>query len=140
MTESPQGYSLNQLKVGQSSELIRTVTDADIARFAELSGDYNPVHLDNEFAKTTMFKGRIAHGMLSVSFISTVLGTQLPGAGSIYLGQTLQFKAPVRPGDQVITTVTVKEIISDKKRVILTTECRVSEVVVITGEATIMIP
>ena len=92
------------------------------------------------FAETTQFKGRIAHGMLSVSFISAVLGNQLPGAGSIYLGQSLRFKAPVRPNDSVLTVVTVKEIIADKKRVLLTTQCFVGDQMVIDGEATILVP
>lgn len=134
------GYKIEELKIGQTAKMVKAVSDADITKFAEVSGDHNPVHLDESYAATTQFKGRIAHGMLSVSFISAVLGNDLPGAGSIYLGQSLKFKAPVRPNDTVTTVVTVKEIIADKKRVILTTQCFVSETMVIDGEATIMVP
>ncbi|MDI9409208.1 MAG: MaoC family dehydratase [Candidatus Pacebacteria bacterium] len=135
-----QGYSIESLKIGQTARMVKTVSDADITHFAEVSGDHNPVHLDESYAATTAFKGRIAHGMLSVSFISAVLGNELPGPGSIYLGQTLKFKAPVRPNDTVTTVVTVKEIIADKRRVILTTQSFVGETLVIDGEATIMVP
>ena len=133
-------YSINDLKPGMSHTMGKTVTDADIVMFAGVSTDTNAVHLDEEFAKTLPFGGRIAHGMLSASFISAVLGAHLPGPGTIYLGQTLKFKAPVRIGDTVKTTVTVKEIALEKKRVILETICRVGETVVIEGEATVMKP
>jgi 3-hydroxybutyryl-CoA dehydratase len=108
--------------------------------FAGLSGDTNPVHLNEEFAKTTLFEGRIAHGMLSAGFISTVLGTRLPGPGTIYLSQNLQFKAPVRIGDTVTARVVVREIIPAKKRAILETNCYVGDRCVIAGEATVMVP
>jgi 3-hydroxybutyryl-CoA dehydratase len=133
-------HFIEDLKIGQSASYERTVGDADIRAFAGLSGDNNPVHLDEEFAKKTMFKGRIAHGMLSATFISTVLGTKLPGMGCIYMGQSLKFKAPVKINDVVVTTVTVKEIIAEKKRAILDTVCRVGDTVVIEGEATVMVP
>ena len=118
----------------------RTITETDVVMFAATSGDSNPVHLNQEYAQTTFFKGRIAHGMLSAGFISTVLGTRLPGPGTIYLGQNLQFRAPVRIGDTVSAKVDVKEIIPEKRRVILTTNCFVKDTLVIEGEATVMVP
>ena len=132
------GYDIEDLQPGMSASMAKTVTEADIVLFAGISTDTNAVHLNEEFAKTTMFGGRIAHGMLSVGFISAVLGTRLPGPGSIYMGQTLKFKAPVRPGDTVTATVTVKEVVVEKKRVILDTVCTVNGKPVIEGEATIM--
>jgi 3-hydroxybutyryl-CoA dehydratase len=130
---------IDELQPGMSATIGKTVTDADIVLFAGVSTDINAVHLDEEFGKSTPFGGRIAHGMLSASFISAALGAHLPGPGTIYLGQTLKFKAPVRPGDTVKTTVTVKEVIVEKKRAIMETICRVGDVVVIEGEATVMI-
>lgn len=131
---------IEELSLGQSAESTKTVTQADIVKFADVSGDHNPVHLDEAFAAGTAFKGVIAHGMLSASFISATLGTQLPGEGTIYLGQNLKFLAPVRPGDQVRTVVTVKEIVAEKRRVICQTACYVGETLVIDGEATLMAP
>jgi 3-hydroxybutyryl-CoA dehydratase len=133
-------YSIEELKPGMSSSTSKTITEADIILFAGVSTDCNPAHLDEEYAKTTMFGGRIAHGMLSAGLISAVLGNQLPGPGTIYLGQTLKFKAPVRIGDTVTATVTVKETIAEKNRVILDTVCTVKGQVVIEGEATMMPP
>lgn len=132
------GYDIEDLQPGMNASMAKTVTEADIVLFAGISTDTNAVHLNEEFAKTTMFGGRIAHGMLSVGFISAVLGTRLPGPGSIYLGQTLKFKAPVRPGDTVTATVTVKEVNLAKKRVTLDTICCVEGKTVIEGEASIM--
>ena len=132
-------YYIDQLQPGMTASIAKTVTETDIILFAGISTDINPAHLDEEYAKNTMFGGRIAHGMLSASFISAVLGAHLPGPGTIYLAQTLKFKAPVRPGDTVKTTVTVKEVIAAKKRVILDTISKVGETVVIEGEATVMI-
>ena len=131
---------IEQLAVGQSAESLKTVSREDIHAFADISGDHNPVHLDADFAATTAFKGVIAHGMLSASFISAILGTELPGEGTIYLGQNLKFLAPVRPGDLVKTVVTVKEIVSEKRRVICQTACFVADTQVIDGEATLMVP
>lgn len=128
------------LAVGQSAETVKTVTQKDIELFAEVSGDHNPVHLDADFAAATAFKGIIAHGMLSASFISAILGTTLPGEGTIYMGQNLKFLAPVRPGDAVRTVVTVKEIHAEKRRVICQTACYVGDTQVIDGEATLMVP
>lgn len=137
--EATSAYYLEDLKIGDTASFAKTVTDADIVLFAGVSGDTNPVHLDQEFAETTLFKGRIAHGMLSAGFISTVLGTKLPGPGAIYLSQSLKFKAPVRPGDTVRATVTVTDIAVERKRVTLSTVCTVGEVVVIEGEAVVMV-
>jgi len=133
------GYDVEDLSVGMSASYGKTVTDADIVLFAGVSGDNNAVHTNQEFAATTAFGGRIAHGMLSASFISAALGTRLPGPGSIYLGQTLRFRAPVRPGDTVTATVTVKSVDVQKSRAVLDTVCRVGTTVVIEGEATLLV-
>jgi 3-hydroxybutyryl-CoA dehydratase len=123
-----------------SASFGKTVTDADIVMFAGISGDTNPVHLDQTFAEQTPFKARIAHGMLSAGFISAVLGTKLPGPGAIYMSQNLRFKAPVKIGDTVTATCTVTEVIPEKRRAVLSTICKVGETVVIEGEAMIMVP
>ena len=135
-----QGYFLEDLKVGMSASYAKTVTEADVVLFAGISGDTNPVHLNEEFAKETMFQGRIAHGMLSASFISTVLGTKLPGPGAIYLSQNLKFKAPVRAGDTVSATATITDIVAEKKRVVMQTTCSVRNQIVLEGEAIVMVP
>lgn len=134
------GHYVEELSVGQSASFAKTVSEADIVLFAGISGDTNPVHINDEFARGTMFKSRIAHGMLSAAFISAVLGTKLPGQGAIYMSQSLKFKAPVRIGDTVKATATVTEIIPEKKRVVLKTVCTVGETVVLEGEATLMVP
>ena len=134
------GKYADELDTGMSAVFSKTVTETDIVLFAGLSGDTNPVHLDEDFAKPSMFKGRIAHGMLSAGLISAVLANRLPGPGTIYLGQTLKFKAPVRPGDTVTATVTVKEVNVEKRRVVLDTVCSVAGKPVIEGEATVMPP
>ena len=103
------------IKVGDTASFTKTVTEADIMNFAEVSGDFNPVHVDAEFASQSMFKERIAHGMLSASYISALLGNQLPGPNTLYLGQTLNFKNPVKIGDTVTATVTVTEKRDDKR-------------------------
>lgn len=133
-------YHIDQLQPGMSASMAKTVTEADIILFAGVSTDVNPAHIDEEYAKTTMFGGRIAHGMLSASFISAVLGNQMPGNGCIYLSQTLKFKAPVRPGDTVRATVTVKEVNVAKNRVTLDTVCTVAGKTVIEGECVMMPP
>ena len=135
-----QGYFIEDLKVGQSESYVREVTAADIQKFGEVSGDVNPLHFDDEYAKTTLFKGRIAHGMLSASYISAVLGTKLPGPGSIFMTATIRFRAPVRIGDVVEATVSVREIIPEKKRVIFDCRCNVKDTVVVEAEALIMVP
>ncbi len=138
--EELHGLYLEDLKVGMTALYAKTVTEADIVMFAGISGDINPVHLNHEFASETMFEGRIAHGMLSASFISTVIGTKLPGPGAIYLSQNLKFKAPVRAGDTVQARTTITEIMPDKRRVAMRTVCTVADKVVIEGDALIMVP
>jgi len=133
------GYDIEDLSVGMTACYGKTVTDADIVLFAGVSGDNNAVHTNQEFAAATVFGSRIAHGMLSASFISAALGTRLPGPGSIYLGQTLRFKAPVRPGDTVNVTVTVTSVDLKRARVVLETVCRVGTKVVVVGEAELMV-
>lgn len=134
------GYYLEDLEIGMSAIYTKTVTDADLVLFAGVSGDINPVHVDQEYAETTMFEGRIAHGMLTASFISAVLGTRLPGPGCIYISQTLKFKAPVRPGDTVKAKVTVKAVELERGRVTLDTVCTVAGKPVLEGEAVLMVP
>ena len=133
------GYYLEDLSVGMSEVFEKTVTDGDIESFAAMSGDTNPIHLDDAFAAASIFKGRIAHGMLSASFLSTIFGTKLPGPGCIYLSQSLRFKAPVRPGDSVAAKVTVKSINEAKRRVEFECSCSVDGNEVLDGEATIMV-
>ncbi len=134
------GYDIDQLRPGMAVEMGRTVSEADILAFAGVSGDTNPVHLDAEFAAQTQFKERIAHGMLSAGFISAVLGTRLPGPGAIYLSQTLRFRAPVHIGDTVVVRVCVKEVLAEKRRVVLETLCLVGETTVVEGEAVVYLP
>lgn len=126
-------------KVGDSAEITKTIEQSDIDAFANVTGDHNPVHVDEEFAKTTRFGKRIAHGMLTASLISAVLANKLPGEGSVYLGQTLQFVAPVFPGDEITARVTVKAIREDKPIVKLETICvNQRGEIVIRGEATVL--
>ena len=132
------GLKLEDLSIGQTAERAHSVTEATIAAFAEVSGDHNPVHLDADFAATTSFKERIAHGMLSAAYISAVLGNDLPGPGAIYLSQTLNFRRPVKIGDVVTARVTVAAIDEEKARVTFTTVCEVAGKAVVTGEAVIM--
>lgn len=139
-SEKPMTYYIDQLKPGMSASTAKTITDADLVLFAAVSTDVNPAHMDEEYGKSTPFGGRIAHGMLSAGFISAVLANQLPGPGTIYLSQTLKFKAPVRPGDTVRATVTVKEVFAEKNRVTLDTVCTVGSTVVIEGECLMMPP
>ena len=129
-----------KFKLGDTASLSRTISDADIRAFADATGDRNPLHLDEEFAKQTRFGRRIAHGMLSASLISAVLANELPGQGSIYVGQTLKFVAPVFPGDTVTARVTVSEIREDKPILKLETVCtNQRDEVVIKGEATVRV-
>jgi 3-hydroxybutyryl-CoA dehydratase len=139
MAGAQHGYYLEDLAVGQTASFSKTVTEADIVLFAGVTGDTNPVHLDQEFAAGTMFKGRIAHGMLSAGFISTVFGTKLPGPGAIYLAQSLRFKAPVLINDTVVATVTLTDLDLAKKRATFATVCTVKEKIVLEGEATMMV-
>lgn len=131
--------SYADIHVGDKAELVRTIEDKDIVIFAELTGDVNPIHLDDEFAKTTFFKSRIAHGMLTASYISTILGTQLPGTNTIYLSQNLKFKAPVKIGDEITVVAEVLEKRDDKKLIKLQTNVLNSAgKVVVEGEAMVM--
>ena len=134
------GYYLEDLSTGMSAVFGKTVTEADIMMFAGVSGDTNPVHLNEEFACGTPFEGRIAHGMLTASFISTVIGTKLPGPGCIYVSQSLKFKAPVRVGDTVQAIVTITSVDADRKRITMDTRCQVGGKDVLAGEAVIMVP
>ena len=130
-----------ELAVGQAATLERTVSDGDVVAYAGITGDDNPVHLDEAVAAKSRFGGRIAHGMLSAGFISATIGTRLPGPGSIYLGQTLKFTAPVRIGDTVTTRVEVLELVPEKRRVKLTTRCTTQRgEMVIDGDALVMVP
>ena len=138
--ERSTGTYFEDIAVGQSATFAKTVTEADIVLFAGVSGDTNPVHLDAEYAAGTMFKSRIAHGMLSAGFISAVFGTKLPGPGAIYVSQSLKFKAPVRIGDTVTARVEVTALVPEKKFVTFKSQCLVGGKVVIDGEATLMVP
>lgn len=135
-----EGFSIDQMYIGQSASMSKTVTEADIILFAGITGDFNPAHIDEEYAKNSMFKGRIAHGMLSAGFISAALAMKLPGPGCIYLNQSMKFKAPVRIGDTVTATVTVTEINIDKKIVKLDTICSVGDTKVLVGDCAMMKP
>lgn len=131
---------IEDIEIGMTRSLRKTVTDHDIALFAEISTDRNPVHLDDAYARDTIFQGRIAHGMLTAGLISAVIGEQLPGHGSVYLGQSLKFMAPVRPGDAVYAEVKVTAIDYAKRRVTLETHCAVGNTVVLKGEALVLAP
>ena len=133
-------YFIEDLKAGMEAEYSRAVTEADIAAFAAVSGDNNPVHLDEAFAAGTDFKGRIAHGLLTASYISTVIGTKLPGPGAIYLAQTLRFMAPVRIGDVVRAVVRVIHLDPRRRRARLACFCYVGPNVVLEGEANVKVP
>jgi 3-hydroxybutyryl-CoA dehydratase len=135
------GKTFDQLDVGDSDQFSKTVTDADIYLFAGVTGDLNPAHIDEAYAQGTFFKTRIAHGMLSAGFISAVIGTRLPGPGTIYMQQSLKFLAPVRIGDTITATVEVIEKIEEKKRVRLKTACANQDgVAVLDGEALVSPP
>ena len=133
------GHYFEDIRIGMSAIYSKTITDADILLFSGVSGDTNPLHLDQDFAASTMFKSRIAHGMLSASLISTIFGTKLPGPGCIYLSQNLRFKAPVRSGDTVQAQATVREILPERHWVKFDCICRVGNTVVIEGDALIMV-
>jgi 3-hydroxybutyryl-CoA dehydratase len=134
------GYCYEDLQVGQTASLAKTITEADILLYAAVSMDTNPAHMDAEAAKTSIFGERIAHGMLAASLISGVLGTQLPGPGTLYMRQSLRFAAPVKIGATVRATVTVTALNPEKKRATLSTVCTVGADVVIDGEAYVQVP
>lgn len=141
LDNQPRGtICVEDLEIGMQRSLLKTVTDRDIELFAEVSTDHNPVHLDDDYARDTMFHGRIAHGMLTAGLISAVIGEQLPGHGTVYLGQSLRFLAPVRPGDTVRAEVTVTAIDHARRRVTLETQCAVGNTVVLKGEALVLAP
>lgn len=131
---------IDDLEVGLSRELSKTFTNKDIEQFAAISMDHNPIHLCDEYGKESVFGGRIAHGMLTASLLSAVIGEHLPGRGTIYLGQSLRFIAPVRPGDRVTARVTVTEIKPEKRHVTLDCVCTVGDTVVLKGEALVLAP
>ncbi len=134
------GLTIEDMTIGLSAVFSKTITDADIVLFAGVTGDTNPVHLDEEYAAATPFQGRIAHGMLTAGLISAVLGTKLPGPGAIYMSQTLRFRAPVRIGDTVVARAEVTDINTARRRVTLGCTCTVGEAIVADGEAVVMVP
>jgi len=135
------GITIGEMKIGDNASFTKTVTETDIYLYAGVSGDFNPAHVNQTEAEKGMFGKRIAHGMLSAGFISAVLGTLLPGPGTIYMGQELRFTKPVYIGDTITATVTVAEMIPEKNRVKLETVCtNQNGDVVITGMATVMPP
>ncbi len=136
----PYGFFLEDLAEGMTAAGAKTITEDDVMRFADVSGDRNPLHLDEEYASGTRFCGRIVHGMLGAGLISGVLAMQLPGPGAIYVNQSLRFAAPVRVGDEVTVRVTITGIDRPRKRVTMTTICRVGDRVVIDGEAELVVP
>ncbi len=133
------GFFIEDLKINQTAEYTKTVTENDIKTFAEVSGDDNPVHTNEEFAKRTIFKKKIAHGFLTASFISTVIATKLPGPGCIYISQSLKFLAPVFINDTINVKVKIVDLNIEKKRVKLLTECYKNEKKILTGEAEILV-
>lgn len=135
------GFTIDELSLGQKCMLSKTITETDVYLFAGISCDANPIHVNMEYAKKSKFKDRIVHGILSASLISAVIGTQLPGTGTIYVSQTLNFLAPVYFGDTITAIVEVKEVLKDKNRVILKTSCiNQNDVVVLDGEAIVIPP
>ena len=141
LDNAPRGtICIEDIEIGMSRNLRKVITDRDIEIFAEVSTDHNPVHLDDDYANDTIFEGRIAHGMLTAGLISAVIGEQLPGHGTVYLGQTLKFLAPVRPGDMVNAVVTVTDMDIPKRRVTMETHCEINGKKVLKGEAVVMAP
>ncbi len=138
--QAPRSVPIEDIEIGMVSSRMKQITDRDIRLFAEVSTDRNPVHLDEDYARETTFEGRIAHGMLTAALISAVIGEQLPGHGSVYMGQSLKFLAPVRPGDALEARVEVTGIDYAKRRVTLETQCFVGNRVVLKGEALVQAP
>ena len=135
------GKTIEELSVGQSARFSKTISEADVYGFAGITGDFNPAHVDEEYAKGTFFKNRIAHGMLTASFISTIIGTMLPGPGSVYMRQEVSFLAPVNIGDTITAVAEVAELLTEKKRVRLKTYCLNQEgAKVVDGEALVSTP
>ncbi len=140
MTSPNATIAVEDLHEGMTASLEQTVSREDVARFAEVTGDFNPLHFDADFAATTVFGAPIAHGILSAGYISAVIGTRLPGPGTIYLSQQLKFRAPVRIGDTVTARVTVAAVDRARRRVRLETACLVGGEVVLEGEALVLVP
>ena len=141
LDNSPRGtICIEDIEMGMTRFIRKIITDKDIELFAEISTDHNPVHLDDEYARDTIFEGRIAHGMLTAGLISAVIGEQLPGHGTIYMSQNLKFLAPVRPGDLVHAEVKVVDMLIDKRRVKLDCRCEVNGKNVLVGEAMVLAP
>ena len=133
-------YYFEDLTLGMEAHYVRRVTALDLDTFAALTGDRNPIHLDEDFAAQSIFKGRIAHGMLTATFISAILGTQLPGPGAIYISQSLNFRAPVRIGDEVTATARIMELYPEKRRALLACDCSVAGKTVLEGDAVLLVP
>ena len=133
------GYYFEDLSVGMEASYAKKIPDKDVLAFADLSGDVNPLHLSDDFAAGTLFKKRIAHGFLTGSLFSTVLGTKLPGPGCIYLSQTMKFRAPVYIGDEVVATLRITGLDTDKARATLACDCAVNGKTVLDGEAVMMV-
>lgn len=133
-------YFFEDLKVGMEASHTKRITDYDIISFANISGDCNPVHLDDEFAAGSIFKERIAHGILTASLFSTILGTKLPGPGAIYLSQSLNFRAPVKVNDTVVALARISHLLPEKKRAIMSCNCQVNGKTVLDGEAVVLVP
>ena len=134
------GYTIDELEVGMTAVFSRVLGESDVIQFADISGDDNPVHLDEDYAQSTPFGGRIVHGFLSASLISAAIAGRMPGPGSVYLKQNLMFRAPVRIGDRVEAHVTVTDIIREKNRVCLSTSCLVGDTIVVEGDALVLAP
>jgi len=141
LDNNPRGtICIEDIEMGMTRYIQKVITDKDIEQFAEISTDHNPVHLDDEYARDTIFEGRIAHGMLTAGLVSAVIGEQLPGHGTIYMSQNLKFLAPVRPGDLVHAEVKVVDMVIDKRRVKLDCRCEVNGKNVLVGEAIVLAP
>ena len=134
------GFKYEDLEIGQAHETVHTITADDIQRFAEVSGDFNPLHMSDEYAATTMFEKRIAHGALTASYISGILGNNLPGPGAVFVGLNMRFRRPVYIGDTVTARATIAEKIDRGNRVVLKIECIVDGKRVITGDAEVVAP
>jgi 3-hydroxybutyryl-CoA dehydratase len=141
LDNNPRGtICIEDIEMGMTRYIRKIITDKDIEQFAEISTDHNPVHLDDDYARDTIFEGRIAHGMLTAGLVSAVIGEQLPGHGTIYMSQNLKFLAPVRPGDLVHAEVRVVDMVIDKRRVKLDCRCEVNGKNVLVGEAMVLAP
>ena len=141
LDNNPRGtICIEDIEMGMTRYIRKVITERDIEQFAAISTDHNPVHLDDEYARDTIFEGRIAHGMLTAGLVSAVIGEQLPGHGTIYMSQNLKFLAPVRPGDLVHAEVKVVDMVIDKRRVKLDCRCEVNGKNVLVGEAIVLAP